>query len=126
MKPFRSTKLPPVMQSPADAARALGAQPAPVIEIVTFRLIDGADDVAFIEAARGTETLLRARGALVRRYLVRDADGLWTDIVEWTSMQDALSAAEAVMKEPDFAAFGAMIDPQTVVMRHAPVLWRMD
>ena len=110
--------------SPADALRAETAEP--VLEIVSFRLIDGANDVAFIDAARGTEEILRDRGALVRRYLARDDNGLWTDVIEWTSMAAALSAAEAVMSHPDFAPFGSMIDSETVDMRHAPIRWRMD
>ncbi|MXQ07741.1 hypothetical protein GQ651_07770 [Alphaproteobacteria bacterium GH1-50] len=98
----------------------------PVLEIVTFRLLDGTDEAAFLTAAAGTEALLRERGSLVRRALVRDADGLWTDVVEWTSIEAAMAAAEAVMSHPDFAPFGAMIDPGTVTMRHAPIRWRMD
>ncbi len=110
----------------ADAASAGAALPEPVLEIVTFRLADGTDDAAFLTAARGTEDMLRARGSLIRRFLVKDSDGLWTDIIEWTSLSEALAAAEAVMKEPDFAAFAAMIDPKSVAMRHVPILWRME
>ena len=110
--------------TPADAVRAEAA--APVLEIVSFKLMDNADESAFVEAAGGTEAILRARGALVRRYLVRDESGLWTDVVEWTSMAAALAATEAVMSHPDFAPFGSMIDGSTVDMRHAPIRWRMD
>lgn len=112
--------------APADAAQAAGSTQDPVLEIVTFRLIDGADAVTFLKAAHGTEKVLRDRGSVVRRYLVQDENGQWTDVIEWTSMTEALSAAEAVMQTPDFAAFGAMIDPNTVEMRHAPILWQME
>ena len=115
--------------APADAARAdtVGDEASgPVLEIVSFRLLEGSDEAAFLDAARGTEALLRERGSLVRRVLVRDAGGLWTDMVEWTSMEAALAAAETVVTHPDFAPFGAMIDPSTVDMRHAPIRWRMD
>ena len=118
-----------LLYAPADAASATkneSAAPSPVLEIVSFKLIDGSDEGTFLDAARGTENMLRARGSLIRRFLVKDENGLWTDIIEWTSMEEALSAAEAVMQEPDFAAFGAMIDGPTVEMRHAPILWRMD
>ena len=110
--------------APADAARAGGSEP--VLEIVTFRLSDGTDRADFLEAARGTEAMLRERGALVRRFLTVDADGLWTDVIEWTSHDAALAAAEAVMSEPAFQPFMAMVDPTDVDMRHAAILWRMD
>ena len=115
--------------APADGLRAASNATStrqPVMEIVSFKLTQDADETAFLAAARDTEAMLRARGSLIRRFLVKDESGLWTDIIEWTSMEEALSAAEAVMQEPDFAAFGAMIDGTTVDMRHAPILWRMD
>ncbi|MDJ1017149.1 MAG: hypothetical protein QNJ35_11605 [Paracoccaceae bacterium] len=111
--------------TPADAARSAGAE-EPVLEIVTFRLAEGADDAAFVEAARGTEAKLRERGALTRRFLTKDETGTWTDVIEWTSMAEALAAAEAVMASEAFAPFSAMIDPASVEMRHAPILWRME
>lgn len=111
--------------APADAARASGTA-TPVLEIVTFRLVEGTDGAAFLDAARGTEAMLRDRGALVRRFLTVDEDGLWTDVVEWTSRDAALAAAEAVMAEPSFQPFMAMIDPDSVAIRHASILWRVD
>ena len=110
--------------APADLARA--GSDGPVLEIVTFRLVAGADTEQFLSAARGTEAMLRERGALIRRFLTMDDTGLWTDVIEWTSMGEALAAAEAVMAHPDFAPFGSMADPNTVEMRHAPILWRME
>lgn len=121
MKPVLS---PSANLAPADTMRAHA--PTPVLEIVSFKLNDGVTDGAFLAAAHGTEALLRDRGALVRRYLVRDDTALWTDVIEWTSMEAALAAAEAVMQHPDFAPFGGMIDGDTVDMRHAPIRWRMD
>ncbi len=110
--------------APADLARAGSGEP--VLEIVTFRRIEGTNPEQFLNAARGTEALLRERGALIRRFLTVDKTGLWTDVIEWTSMDEALAAAEAVMQHPDFAPFGSMIDPATVELRHAPILWRME
>ena len=116
----------PLLFSPADALRASTSPDVPVVEIVTFRLLDGSDTTAFLAAARKTEAMLRDQGALIRRYLVVDADNVWSDIIEWTSMETALAASEAVMQEPDFQPLMQMIDPGTVSMRHAPILWRID
>ena len=110
---------------PADLAR--GASPdAPVMEIVTFRLIEGADQKQFLAAAARTEAMLRDRGDLIRRFLTVDDTGLWTDLIEWRSQTAAKSAAAEVIKSPDFQPLMAMIDVETVTMRHAGILWRME
>ncbi len=116
--------------APADAARAAGPEESPdrgpVMEIVTYRLKPDADRAAYLKAARATEAFLRDTGAVVRRSLTVDAGGTWTDIIEWTSM-DAAKAAEAeAMQRPEFGAFFSAFDPETVVMRHADILWQME
>ena len=54
--------------------------------------------------------------------LSADADGLWTDHIAWTSMQAATDAAARMMESPEALPFLSMIDPDTVEMRHAPIL----
>lgn len=95
-------------------------------EIVTFRLTAGSTAQAFLHAARATEPLLRAQPGFLRRRLTCDADGLWTDLVEWRDLAAAHAAAEAVMRSPAFAPFMALIDGPTVTMRHATIALAMD
>ena len=109
-----------------DALRAQGAGAGPVAEIVTFRLVPGTDEAAFLDAARGTEVAVRAQPGFVARRLSKDEAGLWTDMVEWQSLASAEAAARAVMAEPAFGPFAAMIDMDNLTMRHAPILFRMD
>ncbi|CAN0600726.1 unnamed protein product, partial [Ectocarpus sp. 12 AP-2014] len=73
------------------------------MEIVSFRLNTNVDPSAFEAAARAIDTLLHNRGTVASRSLVVDEDGLWTDIVEWTSMSEAKAAAEELVKDPLFA-----------------------
>lgn len=108
----------------ADLARA--GSNVPVLEIVTFRTVEGTDREQFLNAARTTEAMLREHGSLIRRFLTVDESGVWTDVIEWISMDEAMAAADAVMQHPDFAPFGSMIDGDTIEMRHAPILWRME
>ncbi len=96
-----------------------------VMEIVSFRLNDGVDAEEFRKAAEAIDTLLQGRGTATARTLVVDDDGLWTDIVEWSTMEEAKSAAEELVKDPLFGPFGAMIDGASVQMRHAPVQHQM-
>lgn len=107
----------------AEAMR--GAAANPVAEIVTFRLSEGADPKAFVAAASGMTPFLTETGAVISRTLSTDDGGLWTDYITWTSMQAAKDAAKAVMARPEAAPFMALIDPETVELRHAPILFSM-
>lgn len=99
---------------------------ATMMEIVSFRLVAGTTDAAFLAAAQGTEAPLRAQPGFVHRALTRAEDGTWTDHVIWASMANAMAGADAMMAEPAFQPFMALIDGPTVAMRHDPVHWRMD
>jgi choline dehydrogenase-like flavoprotein len=107
----------------ADTAR--GQADSPVMEIVTFRLNPGVTDAAFLAAARGTAPMVAAQPGFLRRSLLRDDAGEWTDTVAWQSLAEAHAAAETLMADPGFAAFGAAIDMTSLRMRHLPILWQM-
>jgi len=109
--------------SAADAMR--GAAADPVAEIVTFRLAEGADAQDFVAAAGQMTPFLTRTGAVLSRTLSADENGLWTDHITWTSMEAAKSAAEALMSQPQAEPFMALIDPDTVEMRHAPIAFSM-
>lgn len=109
---------------PADLAGAGGADP--VLEVVSFRLTPGTTDAAFLAAARATEAPLRRQPGFLARQLTRAGDGTWTDHVTWASLPQAMAAAEAMMAEPAFGPFVALIDPSSMQMRHDTILWRMD
>jgi hypothetical protein len=109
---------------PADLARAGGD--GPVLEVVSFRVIAGTDEADFLAAARATEAPLRRQPGFLSRVLTRSADGTWTDHVVWASLPKALAASQAMMAEPAFQPFMALIDGPSVQMRHDPILWQVD
>lgn len=111
--------------APADAARAEGA-PGPVLEMVSFRLMPGVTEPAFLAAAGATAAPLRDQPGFLGRRLTRSDDGVWSDLVLWSSLPEALAAAEVMMAEPTFGPFMAAIDMSTISMRHDRVLWQMD
>jgi len=92
-----------------------------VSEIVTFRLIDGTDPAAFVNAADDMGPFLRSTGAMIKRTLSVDDTGLWTDHIVWTSLDAAKSAAGAMFERPEAAPFMAMIAPDGMDMRHATI-----
>jgi hypothetical protein len=109
---------------PADLAGAGGTDP--VLEVVSFHLTPGTTDAAFIIAARATEGPLRRQPGFLSRQLTRSENGTWTDHVTWASLPQAMSAASAMMEDPAFGPFMALIDPASLQMRHDTILWRMD
>jgi hypothetical protein len=120
--------------APADAARAKTAQATPVMEpgmepvmeLVSFRLVAGTSDAAFLAAAKTTALPLQGQPGFRGRHLTRAEDGTWTDHVLWSSLPQAMAGAEQMTAEPAFQPFMALIDGATVAMRHEPVLWQMD
>jgi hypothetical protein len=116
-----------ILLAPADATRAeMGNADGPVMEIVTFRLTPGTSDAAFLAAAAATGAPLQAQTGFVSRHLTRTEDGSWTDHVRWSSMAAALSGADAMMADPAFGPFMALIDGPTVIMRHDTIAFAMD
>jgi hypothetical protein len=109
----------------ADVSRGQSAE-SPVMEIVTFRLLPGISDADFLAAAQGTQALVAAQPGFVSRSLLHDDTGVWTDIIRWQSLPQALTAAQSVMAEPTFAPFAGSIDMTSISMRHVPVLWHMS
>ncbi|NBE08965.1 hypothetical protein GU920_15595 [Rhodobacter sp. CCP-1] len=77
--------------APADGAR--GA-PAPCVKVVTFRLVPGTEEAAFLYAARATEGSLRKQPGFLRRRLVQGGDRQWSDWVEWRDAASAHAAAD--------------------------------
>ncbi len=102
-----------------------GTAPRAVAEIVTFRLIPGADPARFAEAAEGMTPFLDRTGAVLSRSLSVDDVGLWTDYITWTSLPAAQEAAAILAQQAEAAPFLAMIDGGTVNLRHAPIYFSM-
>ncbi|MDJ0994076.1 MAG: hypothetical protein QNI90_10905 [Dinoroseobacter sp.] len=97
-----------------------------VLEHGTFRLLPGTEVEAFVAAAEKTEDFLKRTGHVKARYLTCDGDGLWNDLIVWTSQDAARQAFEEVQSLPEFQAFFAPIDGESVEMRHPRILWQMS
>ena len=114
------------LATPAPSGTENAAGDTHALEIVTFRIADGTQASAFAAAAGALEPLLKAQPGFVSRRLGVDERGLWTDVVEWRSMPEALLAAETLVREAAFAPFAAMIDTASVEMRHATLQHRLE
>lgn len=54
----------------------------------------------------------------VRRTLARRPDGAWLDMVERTTLDEDLAAADAILIETSAATFMRAIDPASIKMNH--------
>jgi predicted component of type VI protein secretion system len=117
--------IPPILFA-ATLAHSAAAEGTPgatqhVAEIVTFRLVEGTDPKAFIDAANDMTPFLQSTDAMIARTLSSDDTGLWTDHVTWTSLAAAKSAAARMFERPEARPFIAMINPEGMTMRHASI-----
>jgi hypothetical protein len=92
-----------------------------MIETVTFRLKDGVTDTDFMTVARGLDGYLDRCPGLCARTLSRDETGLWREDYVWASEADNAAADSGFRTAPEAQAFMALVDHDSVTMRHAPV-----
>jgi len=105
-----------------DRAVKDGEPLALIFEVNTFKLVEGADEAAFLAvAARVEEKLSEVDGYLCRQ-LMKTEDGNWLDLVAWTSADKAKAALammqSVVMSDEALSPFFTLIDPESITMRH--------
>jgi antibiotic biosynthesis monooxygenase (ABM) superfamily enzyme len=87
-------------------------------EFVIYRLKPDISRDHFLEvSARATEWL-RNRPGYLGRELLQDDSGQWVDLVRWTTIENALSAASDFMAVPQAAAFMDAVEPESITMLH--------
>ena len=88
---------------------------APVIEILTFRLVSGVDVAAFtaLDARVQTEVAYRQPG-LLRRTTGRNGEGRWLILQVWASTEAAAAGRVALAESAVWAGLDAMIDATSV------------
>ena len=106
-------------RSANDGARGAGS--AIVAEIVTFRLSNGITPESFLDAVATSDAFLDTRSGFLSRRLTQNEDGTWTDYLEWTDMEAAKSAAEALMTTEGVQPFLSAVDPESVTMHHGHI-----
>ena len=92
-----------------------------VIETMTFRLVDGTDDQAFLAVDKRLQSdFAYQQPGLVRRTTARgqsDRVGEWIVIDLWHSADDADAAAARWDDDPAAREFMALVDAGTVEIR---------
>jgi hypothetical protein len=92
-----------------------------VIETMTFRLVDGADEAAFLAVDKRLQTEFAYQQAgLLRRTTARgvdDREGEWVVIDLWARVEDANACAERWDDDPLAQELMSYIDGSTVDVR---------
>lgn len=93
-----------------------------IIETVEFRAANGVDQSTLTAAMAALETYTTQSGGLLDRHVSCSEDGLWFEHVRWENIDAANRAKDGFMASQEGQALMALIDPETVVMRHAPLV----
>ena len=88
------------------------------LEVAMFRLKDGTDQEAFLSASDATMSALRSYSGFIRREVFKSEDGQWLDLLYWTSLEEAMSAAEQILDDPSCHPFLEMLDMPSLTMLH--------
>jgi len=89
-----------------------------VVEVVTFKLAEHVSQDHFLQTAQAVNALLDKTEGFVRRHLSVADDGIWTDHIEWQSLEQAKAASESLMQFEAAGPFLAAIDGQSAKMAH--------
>ncbi len=88
------------------------------IEIVMYRAKPEVSDAHLTELSDGFQRELDGFPGYIRRRLLKDDDGIWIDIVDWNSMEEAMRASEQINASPLAAAFGELVEGESVKVMH--------
>jgi len=98
------------------------------LELVVFKLVDGADRDRFIEAADLATAWIETQPGFVSRDLsYSPSEDRWVEIVWWRSMEEAEAASAAAMTSESCIPMFSMVDLDSALMLHGePALRTVD
>ena len=86
-----------------------------IIETLTFQLVRGSDEAAFLAADRRVQMdFAYHQAGLLRRTTARGAGGAWIVIDLWRSVADADACDQRWGRDDVTAEFMSFVDPATV------------
>ena len=89
-----------------------------VIEMVLFRTKEGVElENAKTELKKCNDFLVEQKGFISRKISISD-DGQFLDIVFWTDMDAAKTAAEKSCQNPELLKIFSIIDENTQIFKH--------
>ena len=96
-----------------------------VLELAVFKLRDGATPDDLLATADAVSDWLATQPGFISRELSHDAEGeRWIDVVWWTTMRNALEAAELAITSAQCAPMFALIASESTLMLHGELAVR--
>ncbi len=93
-----------------------------IVEVVQFKPKAGVSDAEIRDVADALQRDVEGFPGFISRRLVKSEDGQWLDIVDWTGLDEALSAAEAINAGPTAARVLDLVETESIRVLHlAPV-----
>jgi len=92
-----------------------------VIEMVSYQLKENASKEQLAATHEKVNAFLHTQEGFMYRSLSEDDKGLLFDVVYWQDMATAKAAGDAFMTDAAGQSLMALIDEQSVTMRHMPV-----
>ena len=92
---------------------------AKVLELVVFRLREGATRDQLLSTAGGVSDWIGEQPGFISRELVHDPEGgRWIDLVWWRTIEEARAAAELALTSESCAPMFSLIDMESATMVH--------
>ena len=91
------------------------------LELVTFKSVPGTNEQTMIDKALKLTPILASMPGFINRHFALGEKGEWIDAVIWDSLENARSAAKAVMEVPEAQEFFVLINQATINLRHATI-----
>lgn len=102
------------------------AEPATVMEIVTFQAQDGADAAAVTAALDPIAAQMGQYGTLVARSVAEGPDGTWTMVNFWTDHDAMNRVNEEALTWPEFGALPSVANLETLQMQQLDIVSQID
>ena len=94
----------------------------PVVEVVFFKLKAGQGLAAFERASEKIQKFLSGQPGYIRRELLHSSEsGQFVDLVHWSTREDAMNAAQQIMKSTDAGEFMSSLSQEGLQMFHLDI-----
>ena len=97
-----------------------------VYEIVVFKAKAGVTDEQVISALEKIQPFLEDYKGYISRELIKTEGDQWVDQVKWETLDDAHTAANDILSEPEAALIMDVIDPESINMMHGNVVFTTE
>ena len=99
---------------------------ANIVEYVTFKAAEGVDDETLQSAAFNTDAVLNSIDGFIKRDIAKSDDDTWVEVVYWTDSASAEKGLALFLKDPLSKIFLDLIEENSVDIRYANILAKMD